>query len=364
VGQTPPPFHGQAVIIHFQMNAKYEYLNMYLVRMHYSNSIESVGKFQTGKVVHLVYLIIKTIYMRYKHNIEYIRYHVASPNLIPIVRDLFFLSATRLFFKKVIFEFNAAGISNFLESHSKLLRLIAKVIYHRPDGAIIRSNLNPPDADYFQAKKIFTVPNGIPDEAKSYFPIYRKKTSSVTILYTGMVSESKGILVLLEAIGILSRKHYNLKAIFIGDYESTKVKHKCNTFVKTNQLSDIVSFVGVKIGHEKWDYFRKADIFCFPTHYETESFGLVLIEAMMFGLPIVATNWRAIPDIVDEGENGFLFEIKDSTTLSEKLAILVDNSDLRDRFGKNGRDKYEREYTLERHIKNLETALVEIVQSD
>jgi glycosyltransferase involved in cell wall biosynthesis len=66
-----------------------------------------------------------------------------------------------------------------------------------------------------------------------------------------------------------------------------------------------LNFAGRKVGIEKWTAYRCADIFCFPTYYGPETFGNVLLEAMMFELPTVSTRWRAIPDIVVEGETGF-----------------------------------------------------------
>jgi len=70
--------------------------------------------------------------------------------------------------------------------------------------------------------------------------------------------------------------------------------------------------------------------FCFPTFFESETFGVVLLEAMQFSLPIVATRWRGIPSIITDGDNGFLVDPKDPIGLSEKLETLLRDPAMRD----------------------------------
>jgi glycosyltransferase involved in cell wall biosynthesis len=114
----------------------------------------------------------------------------------------------------------------------------------------------------------------------------------------------------------------------------------------------------VKRGREKWPYYSSADINCFPTFYEAESFGVVAIEAMMFENPIVATNWRALPEIIEDGETGYLVPIQDVDALSEKLEVLIKDHALRRRMGQNGRKKYLREYTIHKYLANFENAII------
>ena len=83
----------------------------------------------------------------------------------------------------------------------------------------------------------------------------------------------------------------------------------------------------------------------FPTYYTGETFGLVLLEAMQYSLPIISTPEGGIPDVIDD-RVGFLVEQRNSTALADKMQYLIEHPDIGREMGKRGRLKYEREYTL------------------
>ena len=87
----------------------------------------------------------------------------------------------------------------------------------------------------------------------------------------------------------------------------------------------------------------------------------VAVEAMMFGLPVVATNWRGLPDIVSDGETGFLVPPKDSTAIANRLNLLIENPDLRAKLGTAGRRRYEEKFTIEKFRCRMEEILSSLV---
>jgi len=111
-------------------------------------------------------------------------------------------------------------------------------------------------------------------------------------------------------------------------------------------------------GEDKWKALAEADVFAFPSFYRSENFPLVLIEALACGLPVVATNWRGIPSIIEEGVNGYMVEPRDCAALAEKLVQLALDPDLRTRLAKQGRDTYERRLTLSAHVGAMRDILV------
>src|SRR4030095_14446925 len=129
--------------------------------------------------------------------------------------------------------------------------------------------------------------------------------------------------------------------------------------VKAKGLERFIEFCGRKLGDEKWAHYRGADIFCFPTHYSSESFGIVLIEAMMFELPVVSTAWRGIPGIVEEGITGFLTKIKDPAAVARRLKQLLDDEQLRISMGREGRERYLEEFTAEMYVEKTRAVVLE-----
>ena len=103
------------------------------------------------------------------------------------------------------------------------------------------------------------------------------------------------------------------------------------------------------------------DILVLASH--SECFGLCLVEAMRAGLPVIAAKAGAIPEVVDDGETGLLYEKGDTVHLKRQLQRLVRSADLRARMGRAGRLRYEREFTAERMVRRTEAMYRTIAQS-
>lgn len=102
--------------------------------------------------------------------------------------------------------------------------------------------------------------------------------------------------------------------------------------------------------------YQDADVFVLPTHFE--AFGLVFMEAMAAGLPVVGTNINAIPEMVTHGETGLLVPPRDRPALAQSLHALVDNADLRRGMGVAGRNKALRKFDMQANFRQLEALFV------
>ena len=125
-------------------------------------------------------------------------------------------------------------------------------------------------------------------------------------------------------------------------------------FLKDNDLSDNVIYLGIIKGEQKKLAFRESDVFGFPSYFHSESFPLVLIEAMSYGLPIISTKWRGIVEMVEDGINGYLVDIKSPYVLAEKFKLLFENVGLRQELGRNARDLFIKNYEIHRHLQLME----------
>ncbi|MDP6524612.1 MAG: glycosyltransferase family 4 protein [Kiritimatiellia bacterium] len=360
IGQTPPPYHGQSMMIERLVKGKFQHLRIYHVRMAFSGSVESVGKFRLSKVLHLAKIVFHTIALRFRYGIDTLYYPPAGPKFVPVIRDVIILMCVRPFFKQCVFHFRAAGISEYLTNSPVWLQRLSRFAYRNPDVGIQLSALNPPDSQYFDAKKTLVIKNGLEDEGRPFVPIQRVVEKRVNVLFVGVLIPSKGVKILLEATKLLRKWHMNCKLQLMGGFVCDEFEQECIAFCQKEQLHDYVEFLGVKTGEAKWKNYKEADILCFPTYYEAESFGNVVLEAMMFELPVVGTRWRGVPDIVQDGKTGLLVPIQQEQALAEKLALLIENPDLRMRMGKEGRRVYEQEYRLESHLEAMEQVFVRL----
>ena len=349
VGQTPPPFHGQAVMIEETLKADYEGVRLYHIRMGFSKRIDDIGKFRFHKIFHLLGIIIKVVFYRFRYNIEVLYYPPAGPDKIPLFRDMILLNSTRFLFKHTIFHFRAAGVSTIFEQLSPFLKRLYKRAYFSPDIAIRLSALNPPDGSFLKAKKEFIVPNGIADHALDFRAENEIEKPFCQLLYVGIIRESKGITVLIEACRLLKERGTHFRLNIVGEFDNREYQNEITGKVKDCDLSEMVEFSGVLTGREKYSRYNTADIFCYPTFYGPESFGLSLLEAMEFSLPVVATNWRGVPSVIKEGINGFLVPVKDSLAFADKLGMLINDPGLRKIMGAKGREIYSEEFTLKRY---------------
>lgn len=98
----------------------------------------------------------------------------------------------------------------------------------------------------------------------------------------------------------------------------------------------------------------------FSTFYHNECFSLVLLEAMEHGLPCISTTEGGIPGIIDDGKTCFLVPKHDVAVLADKILLLLNDSGLRSNMGTVGREKFEKEFTLE----VFEKRMVEILSNN
>ncbi len=361
VAISPPPYGGQALMVQAMLSGNYAGVKLYHVRMTFSDSMASVGKVDTRKIAHMIRVVCASLVKRFRHTIDTLYYVPGGSGNAPVIRDIFILFFLRPFFKKIIFHFHAAGVSEVVESLPSLLRFLARQVYKKADLGIYLSDRNP-DKLFFVSKQSVIVANGLEDVASHYVARDKASKTEIMLLFVGVLQESKGVRVLLESLAILVKEGLPVKATLVGEFSSSQFEEEMHELCKQNGIESLVNFTGVQIGEAKWKYFADADIFCFPSFFEAESFGNVVVEAMMFSLPVIATHWRGIPDIVDDEKTGLLLHIKDSNALAQAIVRLVLNAELRGAMGRKGRDKYLEKYQLSTFIQSMENAFNRVVK--
>jgi glycosyltransferase involved in cell wall biosynthesis len=361
VGQTPPPVHGQALAIERLVTAEFRQVVIHHVRMDFSSDMADVGRVRPRKLWRLARLVWRVLAARFRTGARVLYYPPAGPRTVPVIRDIFFLNVVRPFFPVLVLDYHAAGLPEMEDRLPATFRPMFRRAYH---GATLAIHKYPPEWNdrNLPAGRDVVVPYGIED-VYSRHPASPRKEHRLHVLFVGILTESKGIWILLDAVAELAERGVDAEATFVGEFGSAPTEVEFNERVRRANLSERVRLTGRLVGEAKWREFRQADVFCFPSHYENEALPLVVIEAMQFALPVVASAWRGIPSLVQDGLTGFLVPPRDPAAVAERVQRLADDATLRPRMGAAGREAYLARFTLEAHLAAMEEALLTAASS-
>ena len=163
------------------------------------------------------------------------------------------------------------------------------------------------------------------DEA--YVPTAHKVTDKFKILFVGRHIERKGICYLIEAAKYLPRDKFEIRIVGVGDL-TEKLKSLAAEVSTSPDAAEII-FTGKLSPEALTNEYRNANVFTLPaivdSKGDTEGLGVVLIEAMELGLPVVASDVGGIPDVVVDGESGILVPEKDPQALADAFKRLEAN---------------------------------------
>jgi len=224
--------------------------------------------------------------------------------------------------------------SEFLK-RSGFLYLCKKIIQWKIDGLIGVASLNLRGSEDFKGPRTI-IPNGIDlEEFNPKVPKLKKfSDEKINVLFLGRIEERKGLIYLLRAYKILDDTlppPIELRLIVVGE---GPLKEDLEKWVKLNRLKNVI-FEG-KVPEEKVPFFYKScDIYCSPAIFG-ESFGLVLVEAMACGKPVVAFANEGYKEVLTGKGARFLAKPRDYKTLAKKLEILIKNEKLRKEMGEWG----------------------------
>jgi len=178
------------------------------------------------------------------------------------------------------------------------------------------------------------IPNGVDTEhfSPDVAPLEEFSDGKLNILFVGRLEKRKGVDYLLKAYRHVRRDIPNSRLIVVGP--GTKLRRKYEKLVKKNGLKDVV-FIGFVSYDELPRYYKTADVFCAPAT-GWESFGIILLEAMAVGKPVVASNIDGYASILTHGAEGLLVPPKDEESLAQALISLLSDEALRQKMGAKG----------------------------
>ena len=218
----------------------------------------------------------------------------------------------------------------------RFTRMTTRPILKNADAVLALTENMKRELQKIYSREISVVPNGINLEGFGTSLRNRKDENPKTILFVGRLHPVKGIQYLIEAMAIVHKEMPEIKLIIVGDGSE---RLKLTELVEKLDLNNCVHFSGKAPQEKIPDIMFQADVFVLPSL--SESFGIVNIEAMAAGLPIIATNVGGIPDIVEEGVNGYLVNPKRPDDIADRILMLMQNDEMRERISCNNKEKAE-----------------------
>lgn len=236
--------------------------------------------------------------------------------------------------------------SNYLASTSFAMKKQTKSVYNK---------LN---------KDIYVTPFGV--DVNKFKRINSEKAKNViNIGIVKKLEEKYGIDCLIKAFDKVIKKNekekQNLRLIIVGDGSR---KEKYVRLASKLNLSKKIDFVGRVKYKDVPIWLNKFDIFCAPSVFESESFGVAVVEALACELPVVVSDVGGLPEVVDDEITGYVVPKENSDKLANRLYELVVNKEKRTSMGKNGRKKVLKLYDWEKNVDNMLSIYKEIISGD
>ena len=264
----------------------------------------------------------------------------------------------KLFGAKVILEESVSVVPQIeRKKYRTLARLYRKSIYGLADAVVaVSQGLTREVKRIFGLEHVKTIYNCIDIESV----IARSKTADDNppheyfrlglpiLVATGRLDEQKGYPHLLEAFKIVNET-VDARLVIVGD---GKLKDELRRTAKSMEIDDKIAMVGET---EPYAYMCHGDIFVFSSLYE--GFGIVLIEAMSLGMPVVSTDCDYGPnEIIENGKNGLLVPVADPEKMASEILRLIKDKNLRSSLGAEAR-KRSKYFALDRMVSDYEKVL-------
>lgn len=198
-------------------------------------------------------------------------------------------------------------------------------------------------------QKITIIPPGV--DLSRFHPLNRQEArrelgipcQGKNIMFVGRIEPLKGIDTLIEAAAILRDHHPEMMehtcfSIVGGDPWAENLDAEMARLQALShklQVTDLVGFLGSKNQNSLPSYYAAAEVVVMPSHYE--SFGLVALEAMAMGTPVIASEVGGLAHLVRDGVTGFHVPPRDPATLANRICVLLSDPELRDQFGRQAR---------------------------
>jgi len=346
LAQTPPPLHGQSFMVQTLIEGLPAHgIAVHHVNLHLSHDTADIGRWRPGKVFCVLSACVRAVGTRFRHGCDTL-YYVPTPGKRgALYRDWVVMLLCRWCFRHLVLHFHNGGLAEWLATRVTAPECwLSRRLLGRADLALVLSPCLSPDAESLAPKKIAVVANGMADPGSG--ARWPRTSAHFQVLFLGLCCGEKGLFATAEAV-LAAGPGFTLVAA--GAFPDTATRARFVALCAQHPTA--LHYHGFVHGDEKLRLFRESHCLCLPTRYLPEGQPLVLLEAMAHDLPIIATRWRGIPDMLPP--EAILVEPGDDTALVAALRHLVKKPPPAGAL----RRHFLAHYTTEQHLVALVVAL-------
>jgi len=347
IGPVAPPTGGMTVsldnLVTSALKDKYDFhvlditgymvrtgsLNIFLIAYHQLRHLFGLISILMTKKPRIVHVHMTTAFYFYRRGVDIV--------------------ICKLFGKKVIIHLHGGRFADFYRKSFVLGKWTIRSVLGLSDKIIVLS-------DYWKdflsavidAEKVSVVPNGV---KLSEFRLEKDKKDELGIpkdkklvLFMGPIGRRKGAFDMVDVVSAVVSKAEDTFFVFCGQGEYKGEVDQFRRLVEEKNVSSHVNYAGNVTGQEKYNYYLSSDIFVLPSY--VENLPISLLEAMAAGLPAIASDVGMIPELVQDGVNGFIIKAGDVTAIAERIIKLAQDKDLRISMGKRNLELVKERYDM------------------
>ena len=360
-GILPPPFFGHSMMYHMLMRSGFvEAYDIIFLNMRFW----SYGKHKKVTLLKLLKLgkyYAQFIFLIVTKRPAYVLYNMSFDRM-PLLKDALFIFTGHLLGRRIVIHDMGQYLKELYEGSGWFFKILIKKMLAITTASIVLGEVTRKVYDGFLPRaRTFSVHGAVEDSQEHLGqPSACNSNGRIMVLYFSFLSVSKGVWTALHGIPEVVRNAPDIRFVFGGPMASPELEQQFREYVAEQKLQDHVEYVGyVGDAEQRTALFRAADIFIFPTHRDV--FGLVLLHALAEGVPVIASREGAIPEIIRDGENGYIFAKGQSGELAERIVALAADPEARERFARANRKRYEDVYTPRKYGQRMIEAFQKIV---
>jgi len=344
VGPTPPLTGGMAAVIGNLCNS--DLVRRCRVTVLNNGKTTEQGRPLFAGIASQVALLFRLIGSTVGGRAQIVHIHTCSG--FTFWRDCFHGAVAGLLGSHVIWHVHGAKFDDFLAQRNRIGRRLVRLAFERASAVIVLSG----DwvcrlCRFVPRAKWRVVENGVSVPGQAPF----RKSRQPVFLFLGDLGERKGVRDLVRAVSVASYGGFDCRIDVAGNETEPGERAAIEKLIAELGCESRVRLVGVLSGEAKEQALSSAACLVLPSY--AEGLPMAVLEAMAYGMPVIATRVGAIPEVVTDGHEGFLIEPGDVEALADRMLKLSNDPELRKRMGQAARRRVEAKYSLDVMVERI-----------